>query len=97
MFVLSAVIAAVLYVVDAVITVYFFILLASCLISWVNPDPYNPLVRILRNLTEPVLWRVRKWLPFTYASGLDFSPVVVMVALQALRVLLDKLLGPLAM
>jgi YggT family protein len=96
MIVISAVLAAVLYVVNALITVYFFILLASCLISWVNPDPYNPVVRVLRNLTEPVLWRVRKWLPFTYKSGLDFSPVVVMVLLQAFRVLLNSLFGPLA-
>ena len=45
----------------------------AAVITWVRPDPYNPIVRTLRLLTEPVFYRVRKWLPFTYSSGLEFS------------------------
>lgn len=51
----------------------------------VRPDPYNPIVRTLRLLTEPVFYRVRKWLPFTYTSGLDFSPVVVLLAIELIN------------
>jgi YggT family protein len=70
---------------DTVLSVYQFIVIGAALISWVNPDPYNPLVRILRNLTEPLLWRIRKYLPFTYRSGLDFSPLVLLLAIQLLK------------
>lgn len=96
MIVVSSVIAALLYVFNALVSVYFFVVLAACLITWVNPDPYNPIVRILRNLTEPVLWRIRKVLPFTYKAGLDFSPVVLMIGLQAIRVLVNSLFGHMA-
>ncbi len=96
MVVVSAVMAALLYVVDALFMVYFFIVLAACLVTWVNADPYNPVVQMLRKLTEPVFYRIRKFLPFTYKSGIDFSPVVLMIGLQAARILLIRLFAPLA-
>ena len=64
---------------------YFWVVLIACIISFVQPDPYNPFVRTLRALTEPVFYRIRKWLPFTYAGGLDFSPVVVLLAIELLE------------
>lgn len=95
MVVLGAVMAALLYVFNALCTVYFFVVLGACLVTWVRADPYNPIVRILHNLTEPALWRIRKYLPFVYKSGLDFSPVVLMIGIEAMRVLVNRLLGPL--
>lgn len=83
---------ALIVIVDTVCQVYFFIVIGSALVSWVNPDPYNPIVRILRNLTEPVLWRIRKYLPITYRSGLDFSPVVLLLGVQLARMAVLKLL-----
>ncbi len=65
--------------------IYSLIVLASCVISWVNPDPYNPIVRTLKALTEPVLWRIRKLLPFTYMNGIDFSPLVLLLAIELFR------------
>jgi len=65
--------------------VYFWIVIAAAVVSWVRPDPYNPIVRTLYALTEPVLYRVRKWLPFTFISGFDFSPVVVIIVLQLVK------------
>ena len=79
---LAFLIEALYVVVDTVFSVYVFIVIGAVLISWVNPDPYNPIVRILRNLTEPLLWRIRKYLPITYKSGLDFSPVVLLLGVQ---------------
>lgn len=87
----DALLASVLFVFDSLVTIYFFIVIAAALITWVNPDPYNPIVRALRALTEPVLWRIRKLLPFTYKSGIDFSPVVLLVALQTVRIFVHKL------
>jgi len=61
-------------------------------LTWVRPDPYNPIVRTLRTLTEPVFYRVRKWLPFTYSNGMDFSPVVVLLAIELFnRIVINSL------
>jgi YggT family protein len=62
-----------------IINIYLFIVVARAVISWVNPDPYNPIVRLLYMATEPVLRYVRRILPIF--SGIDFSPIIVMVAL----------------
>ena len=85
-------IEALMVVVDTVLSVYGFIVIGAVLISWVNADPYNPIVRILRNLTEPLLWRIRKYLPFTYRSGMDFSPVVLLLAVQLTNMAILRLL-----
>ena len=90
MFVFANILEAIIYVVDTLLTIYSFVVIVACLISWVNPDPYNPIVRILRNLTEPVLWRIRKYLPFTYVSGLDLSPVVLLLGIQLIRMIIVK-------
>ena len=90
MFVFANILEAIVYVVDTLLTIYSFVVIVACLISWVNPDPYNPIVRILRNLTEPVLWRIRKYLPFTYVSGLDLSPVVLLLGIQLIRMIIVK-------
>jgi YggT family protein len=63
----------------------------------VNPDPYNPIIRFLRNVTEPVFYKVRRWLPFTYMSGVDLSPIVVILVIWFLQVFLVGTLEQLAM
>ena len=90
MFVFVNILEAIIYIVDTLLTVYSFVVIVACLLSWVNPDPYNPIVRILRNLTEPLLWRIRKVLPFTYISGLDLSPVVLLLAIQLVKMIIIK-------
>ncbi|MDL2316382.1 YggT family protein [Desulfovibrio sp. OttesenSCG-928-A18] len=91
MIIIGTLFDAIVFVINALASVYFFIVLGACLVSWVNADPYNPIVRILRMLTEPLLWRIRKIMPFVYRSGLDFSPVVLLIAIQVLRILLSGL------
>ena len=82
MIVLSNALQAVAVVISGLLSLYFWIVIIATVLTWVRPDPYNPIVRVLRQLTEPVFYRVRKWLPFTYTSGLDFSPVVVLLAIE---------------
>ena len=65
MFVLGNILFAVARVLDTLLTLYFWVVIISALLTWVRPDPYNPVVRTLNALTEPVLYRIRKWLPFT--------------------------------
>ena len=62
------------------IQIYIYIIIARALISWVSPDPYNPIVRFLYRATEPVLRPVRERLP-TSQMGIDFSPMIVILGL----------------
>jgi len=68
--------------------VYMWIIIISALLSWVNPDPYNPIVRTLYSLTEPVLRPIRKRIGVF--GGFDFSPIVVILAIMLLQRLIDK-------
>lgn len=77
---------AVAGVLDMALTAYMWVVIISALLSWVSPDPYNPIVRFLRNLTEPVFRRVRRLVPFAVIGGLDLSPVAVIFAIYFLRV-----------
>ena len=62
------------------LTLYSWLIIASAVISWVNADPYNPIVRIIREITQPALNLVRRYIPFTViGGGLDLSPVVVIL------------------
>ncbi len=82
MFVVNNAVYAVAMVLDSLLSLYFWVVLISCILSWVRPDPYNPIVRVLTALTEPVFYRVRKLLPFTFFNGLDLSPFVVIIIIQ---------------
>ena len=72
-------------VLDIVFSLYFWVILIAALLSWVRPDPYNPVVRFLRAVTDPVFYRVRRWFPFLTIGGIDLSPIVVILALQFLQ------------
>ena len=72
---------------------YSWVIIAAALITWVSPDPRNPVVRFLRQVTEPVLAPVRRLLPPWKTGGLDFSPLIVILAIQFVeRVILPGLL-----
>jgi YggT family protein len=67
--------------------IYMWLIIARALISWVNPDPYNPIVRFLYNVTEPVLSYLRRRFPMVY-GGLDLSPLAVLAVIIFLKVFL---------
>ena len=81
---LREVIMALAQVVDLVIHLYIFIIIGRSIISWVNPDPYNPIVRFLHNATEPVFYRVRRLVPMVF-GGFDLTPLVLLIALTFLQ------------
>ena len=87
---------AVAMVLDKLLTLYLWIVVAAAVLSWVNPDPNNPIVRFLRAVTDPVLYRVRRALPFVYAGGIDFSPLVVMLGIQFVKMVVVQSLYELA-
>jgi YggT family protein len=78
MFLLANLLGALARVVDILLDVYMWIIIARAVISWVNADPYNSIVRFLYSATEPVLYRLRRALPL-HVGGVDFSPIVVFV------------------
>jgi len=88
---------AIAFVLGVVLELYFYIVIVSALLSWVNPDPYNPIVRTLRKLTEPVFYRIRRWFPFVFVGGIDFSPVVVIMIVYFLKIFLVQTLSFFAM
>ncbi len=95
MFIFSNFVGAVASVLQLILTLYMWIIIARAVISWVNPDPYNPIVRFLYNATEPLLYRVRRALP-VFAGGLDLSPLIVLVAIYFLQIFLVQSLRDLA-
>lgn len=84
MSVLGYFIMAVVNLIDVVLTVYIWVIIARAVISWVSPDPFNPIVRFLYRVTEPVLRPIRYRLP-TVAMGLDLSPMVVILGIYILQ------------
>lgn len=88
---------ALAFLVELLINLYMFVVFAAAITSWIDPNPYsnfmrtiryNDIVRVLRRLTEPVFYRVRRYIPSS--GGIDFTPLVVLLALA----LLDKILVP---
>jgi YggT family protein len=71
-------------IIEVVLTLYMWIVIAGAVLSWVHPDPYNPIVRFIHSVTEPVLYRIRRSLPVSF-SGIDFSPLVVIFAIMFLK------------
>ena len=86
MFILANLLSAVAMVLGAILEFYFWVVIIAAVLTWFSPDPYNPIVRILRSLTEPVFYRLRKWLPFLNISGLDLSPIVVLLLIKFIQV-----------
>jgi YggT family protein len=71
-----------------------WIIIIRAILSWVNPDPYNPIVRFLHQITEPVLNPIRRRLPFM--GGVDISPIVVIFAIIFLQIFLVRTLSDIA-
>jgi YggT family protein len=83
--VLSGFSLALLQVVVGLLNVYTWVIIARAILSWVNADPYNPIVRFLVLSTEPVLRPFRRLVPPEKLGGLDLSPLIVIVLLQFLK------------
>ena len=93
MFIFGNLIYAIAQVLDVILTIMWWVLFVRAIISWVNPDPYNPIVQFLYRVTEPILEPIRKLIP---PSGIDFSVIVAFLAIILLRSFLIKSLFDLA-
>jgi YggT family protein len=84
MFVVANLLHAFATILDTVLYLYMLVIVIRALISWVNPDPYNPIVQFLVAVTEPVLSRVRRWTPVSMI-GIDVSPIIVILVIMFLK------------
>jgi YggT family protein len=87
--------SALYQVVSLLFQVYIYIVVARVLISWVGPDPYNPIVRFLCQATDPLLDRLRRLLPLQFGT-IDLTPVALLLALYVVKDLLLNLIAQLA-
>ncbi|MCK9614398.1 MAG: YggT family protein [Candidatus Omnitrophica bacterium] len=85
MFVLSNFLMSVANVLNLILTVLYWLILIRALVSWVSPDPYNAIVQFLYKTTEPLLYPIRKFLPFSLKFGLDISPLIAFLIIFFLR------------
>lgn len=93
MFALGSVLITLAKVLSMILTIYTYIIIGAVIISWVNPDPYNPIVRFLRQVTEPVFYQVRRFLPrVMFRWGIDFTPLIVLILLVVVEQLVVGLL-----
>jgi YggT family protein len=85
MYILGYFLLAVARVVDIVLFTYMIIVFGAVVVSWIGADPYNPIVRFLRQATSPVFYYLRRKLPFLTVGMIDFSPFVVILAIIFLQ------------
>lgn len=84
MFVMNNFIMALAQLLDFLLSLYLWMVVGRAVISWVNADPHNPVVRFLYEVTEPLLSRIRRLLPLSM-GGIDFSPMILILAIMFLQ------------
>lgn len=83
-------------IVHSLLTIYIWIVIIGALLTWVRPDPYNPIVQIIYRLTEPAYRLVRRMMP-TVFNGLDLAPLIIIILLQVIDVILVNILNAVVM
>jgi YggT family protein len=96
MFIISNLLVAMAQILHIILNLYLWLVIARAILSWVNPDPYNAIVRFLYSVTEPVLYAIRRRVP-VFFGGIDFSPMIVILAIYFLDSFLVPSLAGLAM
>ena len=96
MFALSNLIISIAKILDIILTILYWLILIRALISWVNPDPFNPIVQFLERTTEPILSPIRRILPVSLRFGIDISPIIAFLGIVLLRSFLIKTLFDIA-
>lgn len=92
MFVMSNFLIAFAKVLDIGLSILYWLILIRALLSWVNPDPHNPIVQFLYKVTEPILYPIRRILPVSLRFGIDISPLIAFLAIMFLKSFLVRTL-----
>ena len=83
-------------ILNLLLSVFSWLIIIRALISWVNPDPYNPIVQFLNKVTEPILYPIRKMMPSNFQIGIDISPLIAFLLIVFLKTFLVQSLFDLA-
>ncbi|MBI4982600.1 MAG: YggT family protein [Candidatus Omnitrophica bacterium] len=97
MFIFSNFLIALSKIIEIVLTFLYWLILIRALISWVNPDPFNPIVQFLYKATDPILGRIRKILPLQLKMGIDISPIIAILIIIFLQWFLVRSLVDIAL
>lgn len=92
MYIIGNLLGATAKILDIALGIYMWIIIIRALLSWVNPDPHNPIVQFLYSITEPVMNKVRQLVPMS-GIGIDFSPIIVILGIIFLQEFVVKSLG----
>lgn len=92
MYIFSNFLQALAHILDIILTIFYWLILARALISWVNPDPYNTIVQFLYKMTEPILYSIRRVLPAGFRFGIDISPIIAFLLIWFLKSFLVRTL-----
>ena len=85
MFVVGNLVQAIAIILEKVLSLYSIVIMIAVLISWVSPDPFNPIVQLLRSITEPFFGWIRQRLPFAVIGMIDLSPLVAILLIQLIQ------------
>ena len=85
MFILGNFVQAIAAILGKVLTLYTYVLVASVLMSWISPDPFNPIVQFIRAVTQPFFDLIRRVLPFTMVGMFDLAPLVAFLLIQLVQ------------
>ncbi|MDA3945277.1 MAG: YggT family protein [Helicobacteraceae bacterium] len=82
-------------ILHSLLTIYIWVIIIAALLSWVRPDPYNPIVQFLTRITTPAYHLVRRLMPTTF-NGIDLAPLIIIIGLQVIDILLVTLINSVA-
>lgn len=88
---MSAILISILQFINLIIGIYIWVVIIAALITWVQPNPYNPIVQFLWNVTEPVYRWIRRYIPTRFGS-FDIAPIILILALEFLQILINNII-----
>ncbi len=91
---MNTLLISILQFINLIVGLYSWVVIIAALITWVQPNPYNPIVRFLWNVTEPVYRYIRRYIPTTF-GGVDIAPIILILALQFLQILITNIIASL--
>jgi len=91
---MNAILVSILQFINLIIGLYIWVVIIAALITWVQPNPYNPIVQFLWNVTEPVYRYIRKYIPTTF-GGFDIAPIILILGLEFLQILINNIIASL--
>ncbi|NPA87994.1 YggT family protein [Caminibacter pacificus] len=91
---MNTILISILQFINVVIGIYIWVVIIAALITWVQPNPFNPIVRFLYSVTEPVYAFIRRYIPTTF-GGFDIAPIILILALQFLQILINNIIASL--